>query len=140
MVLWLKFNCDTIINNSSCTDDHIIMYAEPHRLPEDRGIYRNWGAYFDFGDVLEVPLGVQTPTKIMPQWSVSFWMLFPMVDSRQKKVLIQSIHGEGAYIRFSEEGMTLEVVQDSILNDGNKRGEKVAAFNVGEKGKGLQEY
>lgn len=54
MILWLKFGSNTLSLNSACTDDFLVVWGEPHRLPSDRGLYRNWGAFFDFGDVIEI--------------------------------------------------------------------------------------
>jgi hypothetical protein len=90
MVLWLKFANDKLGVNSACTDDHIVTWGDPHRLPPQRGLYRNWGAFFDFGDVLEISGGVQTPGVILEQWSISFWLILPltMFDTRKKHVLV----------------------------------------------------
>lgn len=61
MVLWLKFSGDRLTINSACTLNHLVQWGEPHHLPMDRGLYRNWGAFFDFGDVIEIPGGLQCP-------------------------------------------------------------------------------
>ena len=58
LVLWLKFASNNLALNSSCTEDFVVQWGEPHRLPDGRGLYRNWGAFFDFNDVLEIPSGV----------------------------------------------------------------------------------
>lgn len=58
MVLWLKFANENLLYNSACTDDFIMQWGDPHRLPKGRGLYRNWGAFFDFGDVLEIAGGI----------------------------------------------------------------------------------
>mmetsp|Transcript_29513 Transcript_29513/g.44871 ORF Transcript_29513/g.44871 Transcript_29513/m.44871 type:complete len:142 (+) Transcript_29513:1965-2390(+) len=65
MVLWLKFDNPRLTVNSACTDDNLIIWGEPNRLPQGRGLYRNWGAFFDFGDVIEVAGGIQLPTTIL---------------------------------------------------------------------------
>lgn len=40
----------------------------------------------------------------MEQWSVSFWTILPMTvfDTKRKHVLLQNIHGSGAYVQISE--------------------------------------
>lgn len=58
MVLWLKFANPKLTVNSACSNDFIIQWGDPYRLPEGRGLYRNWGAFFDFGDVLEITSGI----------------------------------------------------------------------------------
>lgn len=78
MVLWLKFANDRMLVNSACTNDHIVQWGEPTRLPPGRGLYRNWGGFFDFGDMLEICGGIQVPTRVMEQWSISFWVILPL--------------------------------------------------------------
>lgn len=65
MICWLKFANNRLTVNSACTDDHLIKWGEPHRLPKNRGLYRNWGAFFDFGDVIEIPGGIYTESILM---------------------------------------------------------------------------
>ena len=98
MVMWMKFSNNKLTVNSACTNDFLIQWGEPHRLPQGRGLYRNWGAFFDFGDMLEIPSGITVPTVIMKQWTASFWFILPMFDTKRKAVLLQNINGEGAYI------------------------------------------
>lgn len=57
-----------------------MVHGNPHRLPEGRGLYRNWGAYFDFNEVIEIPGGLQTDGIIMEKWSISFWTIFPLIN------------------------------------------------------------
>ena len=58
MVLWLKFDNDCLVINSACTNDTLVSWGKPYRLPKNKGLHRDWGAFFDFGDVLEVPGGL----------------------------------------------------------------------------------
>lgn len=106
MILWLKFSNATLTINSACTDDYLVQWGEPHRLPNDRGLYRNWGAFFDFGDVIEVPGGLSQTEGIMEKWSVSFWLILPITlyDTKRRHVLLQSINGVGAYVEIDERG------------------------------------
>jgi hypothetical protein len=53
----------------------LIEWGKPKRLPKDRGIYRNWGAFFDEGDILEIPGGLDLPSK---EWTISAWVILPM--------------------------------------------------------------
>ena len=58
MEVWLKMDSGNLCVNSASGDDFmIIKEGNPARLPVDRGIYRNWGAYFDQGDVLMITNG-----------------------------------------------------------------------------------
>jgi len=77
MVLWLKFSSPALTINSACTDDVLVQWGGPHRLPDNRGLYRNWGAFFDYGDVIEIPGGLQVNSVIMEQWTISFWLILP---------------------------------------------------------------
>ena len=52
--LWCKFAGKNLPINSALSDDHLIMWGDPHKLPRHSGLYRNWGAFFDFGDVIEI--------------------------------------------------------------------------------------
>lgn len=48
MLVWLKMDSSNPCVNSAMSDDFMILQVgEPKRLPKDRGIYRNWGAFFD---------------------------------------------------------------------------------------------
>ncbi len=69
----------------------------------------------------EVPGGIQVPTVIMKQWTVSFWVILPMTmfDTGQKYVLLQNIHGEGAYVQIDETGSWLQVVCEHSGNEIN---------------------
>jgi len=65
MCLWLKFGMPKLTINSACTEDFLVQWGEPHSLPKGKGLYRNWGAFFDFGDMIEIPGGIQSETVIM---------------------------------------------------------------------------
>ena len=78
MLCWLKFGNDRLILNSACADDRYVKYGNPHRLPKNRGLYRDWGAFFDFGDVIEIPGGITAPNILMDKWSISFWVVLPL--------------------------------------------------------------
>ena len=58
MRLWLKFDSQNPACNSANAKNIITVYGKPGRMPPDRGIYRNWGAFFDLGDVLEINGGL----------------------------------------------------------------------------------
>lgn len=90
MILWLKFASNNLTINSANTNDFIIQWGEPHRLPQERGLYRNWGGFFDFGDCMEIPGGLSSTEILMKQWSISFWMILPlsMFDTKKKHVLV----------------------------------------------------
>ena len=57
MIVWLKFASPKLNVNSACTDDFLVTWGEPHQMPNGKGLYRNWGGFFDFGDVIEIPGG-----------------------------------------------------------------------------------
>jgi len=90
MCLWLKFGMPKLTINSACTEDFLVQWGEPHSLPKGKGLYRNWGAFFDFGDMIEIPGGIQSETVIMEQWSISFWTILPMTifQTQKKHVLV----------------------------------------------------
>ena len=58
MSLWLKFDSYKVSVNSADNEIVLIEHGQPKRLPKERGIFRNWGAFFDFSDVLEIPGGL----------------------------------------------------------------------------------
>ena len=58
MRLWLKFDS---LNPAVCAAGRPIsmrIKGKPGRMPPDRGIYSNWGAFFDLGDSIEIPNGL----------------------------------------------------------------------------------
>ena len=78
---------------------------------------------FDFGDVFEIPNGAASKFIIdksgnptvkpvcMEQWTISFWVILPMTvfQTDKKHILVQNIHGKGAYIQITENGNKLQV-------------------------------
>ena len=86
MLLWLKFDAHKVGVNSSSMDNMLIQYGNPQRLPKDRGIYRNWGAFFDFSDLLELPDPITIDEGL---WSISVWLILPMTyETEQDHILI----------------------------------------------------
>lgn len=75
MLLWLKFDSFKVGVNSADNDIMLVEHGNPKRLPKDRGIYRNWGAFFDFNDVLSIPGGLNIPDG---EWSISAWIILPI--------------------------------------------------------------
>ena len=48
MHIWLKMGAGNISVNTAAGDDFMVVKeGQPMRLPADRGIYRNWGGFFD---------------------------------------------------------------------------------------------
>lgn len=78
LVLWLKFGSQKLTVNSACTENFLVQYGNPQRIPSGRGFMGTDGAYFDVNDVIEVPGGVHCQEVVMEQWSVSFWVLLPV--------------------------------------------------------------
>lgn len=117
MICWLKFGHNNLIVNSACTRDYLMIQGSPKRLPEGRGLYRNWGAYFDFNEIIEIPGGIQTEGIIMERWSISFWTILPLPNLgglddkvKPKHVLIQNVNGTGAYIQVDHTCQKLQMV------------------------------
>lgn len=79
--------------------------GQPQRLPKDRGIYRNWGAFYDFNDVLEIPEGLEIPDG---EWSISVWLILPMpYETDKRHVLVQGVSGRGGHVLIDETGSRL---------------------------------
>ena len=62
IVFWLKFDSDCLSVDSSCTTVPL-RRGEPKSLPEEHGLYRNWGAFFTFGDMIEVRELIEFPLR-----------------------------------------------------------------------------
>ena len=78
MQVWLKMDAGNLCVNSASGDDFmIIKEGDPARLPLDRGIYRNWGAYFDQGDVLIITNGGLNVSD--HSFTVCLWITLPIV-------------------------------------------------------------
>lgn len=112
MILWLKFQNSRLVSNSACTEDILIQHGEPHQLPKNKGLYRDWGAFFDFGDVIEISNGIKLNPRLLEQWSISFWMILPLTiyETNKRHILVQSVAGSGAYIQIDETGQDLQTV------------------------------
>ena len=110
MRLWLKFDAARPGVNSADTDCLTVEWGQPKRLPKDRGIYRNWGAFFDNGDILEIPGGLDIDTK---EWTISVWLILPMPFITGKKhTLVQSIYGKGSFLSIDETGSRLVCIDE----------------------------
>jgi len=87
-------------------------------MPPNRGIYRNWGVFFDFGDSLEIAGGLEvvgTPAAggEEKEWSLVFWTILPIsYNTNCCKVLAQSIHGRGGYLRMDETGHRMGCIDE----------------------------
>ncbi len=83
----------------------LLTWGEPKRLPYERGIYRSWGAFFDFGDVLELPTPLELPSG---DWSISVWLILPIpYVTDRPHTLVQSVTGRGAHVAIDETGSRL---------------------------------
>ena len=58
MRLWLKFDSHNPAVNSAGHSQTIRVHGKPSQMPPDRGLYRNWGVFFDYGDSLEIASGL----------------------------------------------------------------------------------
>ena len=82
MRLWLKFDSSNPATNSAGPPNTIRIHGRPGRMPHERGIYKNWGAFFDFGDCLEITGGLdhkgnRDPDQPHLEWSIVFWTILP---------------------------------------------------------------
>ena len=107
MRLWLKFDSQNLAVNSVGTANSIRIHGNPGRMPPDRGIYRNWGARFDFGDVIEIAgggldhKGNSEPNLPQLEWSITFWTILPaFYQTGKPRTLIQAYDGVGAYLQI----------------------------------------
>lgn len=111
MRLWLKFDSANLAVTSAQhgKGSLLIKHGNPGRMPPDRGIYRNWGAFFDFGDCLEIAGGLnhkgnREQGKQQLEWSITFWTVMPAVyNSSAERVLVQAYDGQGAYVKIDKE-------------------------------------
>jgi len=77
--LWLKFDAGFPGLNSASANDHeghriTITEGEfkpPSRLPANRGMFSNWGVFFEFGNGLEIIGGIHIQEKL--HYSHSKW-------------------------------------------------------------------
>jgi len=87
--LWLKFES----NNFTLDSANIRipkLYGSPLKLPPEKGMYRNWGVFFNFGDLLVLDNPIEFSQN---KWSVSFWLTVPPVDTGRQHTLLQGISG-----------------------------------------------
>ena len=79
-MIWLKF--DSSSPEMSTAGDYILTKrGDPKHMPPERGIFRNWGCFFDFGDLIEVPnLKYEVDC-----FSVTFWMVLPVKYNTEAK-------------------------------------------------------
>ena len=102
--LWLKFATANL-----CIDSANMrlpkVYGRPLKLPPEKGMHDNWGAFFSFGDliVLDDPIVMHNHT-----WSISFWMTIPPIITDCQHTLLQSVTG-ARYIVLDETGLRLGI-------------------------------
>ena len=127
MRLWLKFDSTNPAVNSIGKGNTIIVHGKPGRMPPDRGIFHNWGAFFDFGDCLEISGGLDHKGNANPEqpnleWTITFWTILPAVyNSLKDRILVQAIDGKGAYLMIDKEGHLVsidEVHEDHRVDSG----------------------
>ena len=79
MILWLKMDSFNTCVSSACSEEEFMVIThekEPKQLPRDRGIYRNWGAFFSKDSVIEVTNG-GLPIQDS-DFTVMVWMPLPL--------------------------------------------------------------
>ena len=116
--------------NSVGTANPIRIQGNPGRMPPDKGIYRNWGARFDIGDVLEIAgggldhKGNSEPDLPQLEWSITFWTVLPAVyQTGKSRTLVQAYDGIGAYLQINRiDKLDYLVAIDEY--DTDERGEK----------------
>lgn len=115
MRLWLKFDAANSSISSADCGKLIITHGKPGHMPPDRGIYRNWGTFFDFGDSLEIAGGFNhkgNKDTDQPQleWSITFWTVLPAVyNGNEDRILVQAYDGKGAYVMIDKEGHLVSI-------------------------------
>ena len=79
--IWFKFDSANPGVNSGGMTNTIRIFGKPGRMPPDRGIYRNWGAFFDFGDALMISGGIDIMGSqdqgTHLEFSITFWTILP---------------------------------------------------------------
>jgi hypothetical protein len=53
-------------------------------------MYNGWGAFFGFGSLITLDRPIEFKAD---QWSISFWMLIPTVDTGMLHTLVQGVNG-----------------------------------------------
>lgn len=128
MHLWFKFESGYIPLDSSnmCIPK---LYGRPSKLPLEKGMNANWGAFFGYGDLIVLDKPIEFPKST---WSISFWMTIPVVakmrpeikkeeetkrvsnpkksenDNRKQHTLVQSVEGV-RYVVIDDEGLHLGI-------------------------------
>ena len=61
---------------------------------------------------MEIPAGIKHNDGFLERWTISFWVILPITlfETNKEHVLIQNIHGEGAYVQIDESSSKLQVV------------------------------
>ena len=103
MRLWLKFDSYNLAVNSAGRACTIRKHGKPGRMPPDRGIFKNWGAFFDLRDYLEIAGGLnhkgnKDPKLPQLEWTITFWTIPSGYMMHQRRTLVQAYDGKGAYI------------------------------------------
>ncbi len=102
--LWLKFESGcTALDSSNMRVPR--LYGSPLKLPAEKGMHSNWGAFFSFGDLLVLDDPVRFERK---EWSISFWMTTPVVDTGKQHTLVQSVKGI-RYVVIDPTGLRLGI-------------------------------
>ncbi len=124
MKIWLKMDAGNICINSAAGDDFIIIKeGDPARLPVDRGIYRNWGAYFDQGDILLITNGGLNVVE--SSFTVTLWITLPIVkfqNSGRRHVILAPAKGKGITLLVDETGSRIGAVDEKtglFVDSGN---------------------
>ena len=104
--VWFKFDSANPAVNSGGMTNTVRIFGKPGRMPPDRGIFRNWGSFFDFNDSLQISGGLdimgadENETNL--EFSITFWTILPAVyETKRDRVLVQNIYGTGAYFAFA---------------------------------------
>jgi hypothetical protein len=124
MQIWLKMDAGNICVNSAAGDNFMILKeGDPARLPADRGLYRNWGGYFDQGDHLSISnggLGI-----LDSSFSVTLWITLPIVkftNSSRRHVILAPSKGKGITLLVDETGSRIGAVDEKsghFVDSGN---------------------
>lgn len=69
MRLWLKFDSSSAITNSACLETRLNFTGTPIKLPQNRGIFRNWGFLFQKDAAISFQDGLRLCGK-KRDWSV----------------------------------------------------------------------
>lgn len=112
--LWVKLETRRFTVDSS--NSHVLkVWGEPKKLPIDKGLHFNWGALFNYGDMLEIldydqSIQIHWKGEVKPfhisqtDWSISVWFVVPFLKSPDFKVLLQNSQGFGAYVCICNKG------------------------------------